>query len=109
MQLTVNSLNLFFYDFAFNGFPLKIITMQVVVLEELDKYKLLIGGLHERLRMAKGYSQTALADIAGVSLPAIMDRLGHVDDETTTRVYLHVTKVKKLEASQKFSELMKNL
>lgn len=55
------------------------------------------------------HTHTSLLAEAGVSLPAIMDRLGHVDDNTTTRIYLHVTKVKKLEASQKFSELMKNL
>ncbi|OLN28410.1 Phage integrase [Desulfosporosinus metallidurans] len=38
-----------------------------------------------------------------------MERLGHADDEITRRVYLHVTKTMKKEASQKFSELMKSL
>ena len=31
---------------------------------------------------------------AGVDLFEIMDRLGHKDDETTTQVYLHITKEK---------------
>jgi integrase len=38
-----------------------------------------------------------------------MERLGHADDEITRRVYLHVTKTMKKEASHKFSELMKSL
>ncbi|WP_207649648.1 hypothetical protein [Desulfosporosinus metallidurans] len=42
-------------------------------------------------------------------LEEIMERLGHADDEITRRVYLHVTKTMKKEASQKFSELMKSL
>lgn len=32
---------------------------------------------------------------AGLSLEAIMERLGHQDDETTKNIYLHVTKPKK--------------
>ncbi|MHB8124615.1 MAG: hypothetical protein ACYDEJ_03060 [Desulfitobacteriaceae bacterium] len=54
-------------------------------------------------------STTSLLAEAGVSLPDIMDRLGHADDDITKNVYLHVTKVKKKEASQKFGELMRNL
>jgi integrase len=38
-----------------------------------------------------------------------MERLGHSDDETTRKVYLHVTQTKKKEASQKFSELLRGL
>lgn len=49
-----------------------------------------------------------LAEI-GVELHEIMDRLGHKDDETTKYVYLHVTKPKKKEASQKFGKLMRSL
>lgn len=55
------------------------------------------------------HTHTSLLAEAGVSLPDIMDRLGHANDSTTRNIYLHVTKVKKKEASQKFSELMKNL
>ena len=55
------------------------------------------------------HTHTSLLAEAGVGLPEIMDRLGHVDDATTRNVYLHVTKTKKKEASQKFSELMRDL
>ncbi|WP_407313236.1 hypothetical protein [Desulfosporosinus sp. SB140] len=41
--------------------------------------------------------------------PEIMERLGHKDDETTRVVCMHTTKAMKKEASQKFSELVKNL
>lgn len=55
------------------------------------------------------HTHTSLCAEAGVPLEDIMDRLGHVDDKTTKSVYLHVTKKRKKEASQKFGELMKNL
>ena len=55
------------------------------------------------------HTHVSLLAEAGVSLPDIMDRLGHEDDSITKKVYLHVTKTKKKEASQKFSELMRNL
>ncbi|WP_027410337.1 site-specific integrase [Anoxybacteroides tepidamans] len=55
------------------------------------------------------HTHTSLLAEAGVELYQIMDRLGHVDDETTTQVYLHVTKDRKKEASQKFGELMRKL
>lgn len=42
-------------------------------MEELEKYKLLIGDLLEKLRLEKGYSQTALADIAGVAQSTYRD------------------------------------
>nr|WP_246168303.1 hypothetical protein [Paenibacillus antarcticus] len=44
-----------------------------------------------------------------MSLEQMMDRLGHGDDEVTKLIYLHITKTKKKEASQKFGELMRNL
>ena len=55
------------------------------------------------------HTHTSLLAEAGVSLPEIMERLGHKDDETTRIVYLHTTKTMKKEASRKFSELMKSL
>ncbi|GGK00765.1 site-specific integrase [Lentibacillus kapialis] len=55
------------------------------------------------------HTHTSLLAEAGVSLPEIMERLGHVDDDTTTQVYLHVTKSRKKEASQKFGELMRGI
>ncbi len=55
------------------------------------------------------HTHTSLLTEAGVSLPEIMERLGHVNDDTTTQVYLHVTKSRKKEASQKFGELMRGI
>jgi integrase len=55
------------------------------------------------------HTHTSLLAEAGVPLQEIMDRLGHKDDTTTKQVYLHVTKTRKKEASQKFGELMRNL
>jgi len=55
------------------------------------------------------HTHTSLLAEAGASLPEIMERLGHKDDETTKSVYLHVTEATKKETSQKFSELMKSL
>lgn len=54
------------------------------------------------------HTHTSLLAEAGVSLEQIMQRLGHSDDETTKNIYLHVTKPKKKEASQKFAELMRS-
>ncbi|WP_215831165.1 tyrosine-type recombinase/integrase [Pelorhabdus rhamnosifermentans] len=55
------------------------------------------------------HTHTFLLAEAGVGLYEIMERLGHSDDDTTKRVYLHVTQSMKKEASQKFNNLMKNL
>jgi integrase len=55
------------------------------------------------------HTHTSLLAEAKVGLEEIMERLGHADDEITRRVYLHVTKTMKKEASHKFSELMKSL
>lgn len=54
------------------------------------------------------HTHTSLLAEAGASLEEIMERLGHINDKTTRAVYLHVTKEMKKEASQKFSELMKD-
>lgn len=55
------------------------------------------------------HTHTSLLAETGVPLELIMERLGHDDDDTTKKVYLHVTKDSKKEASQKFGELMRNL
>jgi len=55
------------------------------------------------------HTHTSLLAEAGVSLPEIMERLGHKDARTTTMIYTHTTKTMKKEASEKFSELMKSL
>lgn len=69
-----------------------------------------LSGLQEDLTPhSLRHTHTSLLAEAGVSLEAIMERLGHTDDDTTRKVYLHVTKPMKKEASHKFSELMRSL
>ncbi|MEY8346465.1 tyrosine-type recombinase/integrase [Niallia circulans] len=66
--------------------------------------------IHKRLTPhSLRHTHTSLLAEAGVELLQIMDRLGHTEDETTTQVYLHITKDRKKEASQKFAELMRSL
>ncbi|MDQ0880937.1 site-specific integrase [Peribacillus sp. V2I11] len=55
------------------------------------------------------HTHISLLAEAGVELLQIMDRLGHTEDETTTQVYLHITKDRKKEASQMFAQLMRSL
>lgn len=69
-----------------------------------------IAGLNEKLTPhSLRHTHTSLLAEAGVDLQAIMERLGHKDDETTKNVYLHVTKAVKKDASHKFSSLMENI
>lgn len=69
----------------------------------------LAGKITELTPNSLRHSHTSLLAEAGVSLPQIMERLGHKDEHTTENVFLHVTKEMKKEASQKFKELMENL
>lgn len=55
------------------------------------------------------HTHTSLLAEAGISLPEIMERLGHKDARTTTWIYRHTTQKMKKEASKRFSELMKSL
>lgn len=69
-----------------------------------------ISGIENKLTPhSLRHTHTSLLAEAGVSLPEIMKRLGHKDDDTTKDVYLHITKSMKKEASQKFARLMENL
>lgn len=69
-----------------------------------------LAGLNQELTPhSLRHTHVSLLAEAGVSLPEIMDRLGHKDDQTTKHVYLHITKSMKKEASQKFTQLMENL
>ena len=54
------------------------------------------------------HTHTSLLAEAGVSLEQIMERLGHIDDQTTKNIYLHITKEMKKEASHKFAQLMRS-
>jgi len=55
------------------------------------------------------HTHTSLMAEAGVSIDQIMQRLGHKDDKVTRNIYLHITKTRKKEASQKFADLMKSI
>jgi integrase len=69
-----------------------------------------LAGLNESLTPhSLRHSHCSLMAEAGVGIHEIMERLGHQDDEVTKRVYLHVTKSMKKEASHKFGELMRGL
>lgn len=53
------------------------------------------------------HTHISLLAAAGVPLHEIMDRVGQADDETTKKVYLHVTQNRKKEACRLFSDYMK--
>ncbi|MEW4309460.1 tyrosine-type recombinase/integrase [Rossellomorea marisflavi] len=54
------------------------------------------------------HTHTSLLAQAEVEIDEIMDRLGHQDDSTTRRIYLHLTKHRRRNASNKFSDLISN-
>lgn len=55
------------------------------------------------------HTHTSLLIEANVHIKEIQDRLGHSDINTTMNIYAHMTKNIKKEASDKFSDLMKDL
>jgi integrase len=46
---------------------------------------------------------------AGVGIKEIQQRLGHTDINTTMNIYAHMTANMEERASEKFSDLMKNI
>lgn len=97
-------------DFVFTlkdypGYPI-----YIKLVENRMARLLKIAGLNPELTPhSLRHTHTSLLAEAKVSLEEIMERLGHEDDETTKKVYLHVTKAMKKEAAQKFDQLMDNL
>ncbi len=87
------------------GYPLLIKFIESRMARLLKKTDLNLNVTPHSLR----HTHTSLLAEAGVDLDEIMDRLGHQDDETTRRVYLHITEGRKQEAADKFSEFMGNL
>ena len=55
------------------------------------------------------HTHVSLLAEAKVSLEAIMERLGHLDDKVTRIIYMHITKSTKQDAARKFDELMDGL
>ncbi|MFD2193286.1 tyrosine-type recombinase/integrase [Oceanobacillus bengalensis] len=87
------------------GYPLLIKFIKSRMARILKKTDLNLNVTPHSLR----HTHTSLLAEAGVDLDEIMDGLGHQDDETTRRVYLHVTEGRKQEAADKFSNFMGNL
>lgn len=87
------------------GYPIFIKTV-----ENRMKRLLKIAGLNQELTPhSLRHTHTSLLAEVKVGLEEIMDRLGHTEDRTTRKIYLHVTKELKKEASQKFGQLMRSL
>ena len=87
------------------GYPMNAYTIERHMRSFLKAAKLNTALTPHSLR----HTHTSLLAEAGVSLPEIMERLGHKDAKTIIKVYRHTTKTMKKEASRKFSELMKSL
>jgi integrase len=78
--------------------------------EERMRRLLNLAGLNPKLTPhSLRHTHTSLLAEAGVGLQEIMERLGHADDVITRRIYLHVTRSMKKEASRKFGEFMRGL
>lgn len=77
---------------------------------EVMKKNLIRAGLPENLsHHSLRHTHTSLLAEAGVSLEAIMERLGHANDTITRTIYLHITKDVKKDAAQKFQKLMNSI
>jgi integrase len=87
------------------GYPIYIKRVE----ERMARIMRLSGLPQELTPHSLRHTHTSLLAEAGVGLEEIMQRLGHIDDDTTRRVYLHVTKQMKKEAAHKFDALMDNL
>jgi integrase len=88
------------------GYPILIKFVQSRMARLLKKISVLNSGLTPH---SLRHTHTSLLAEAKVKIDEIMDRLGHIDDEVTRKVYLHVTAEMKKDASDKFSKLMRSL
>ena len=52
------------------------------------------------------HTHASLLAEAGVDLVNIMKRLGHADDKTTKKIYLHITKTLAIDTAERFDELL---
>jgi integrase len=87
------------------GYPILIKTF-----ENRMRRLLKLAGLNETLTPhSLRHTHTSLLAEAEVVLEDIMERLGHMEDDTTRIIYRHVTKEMKKKASHKFGQLMRSL
>ncbi len=94
-----------FTSLTFPGYPLPKQTIQYRMKKILQRAHLNPSITPHSLR----HTHASLLAEAGVTLEAIMERLGHANDDVTRRIYLHITKHSKRDAAQKFCSLMGNL
>lgn len=87
------------------GYPIKRRTIEW----RMDRLIQMMDLPHRLTPHSLRHTHTSLLAEAGVSLEAIMKRLGHKDDRITRTVYLHVTRTVQKEASEKFGALMRNV
>lgn len=87
------------------GYPILIKLVEMRMKRLLNKAGLNTSLTPHSLR----HTHTSLLAEAGVEFEEIMDRLGHIDDDVTRKIYLHITEEMKKEASEKFSKLMRGL
>ncbi len=67
-----------------------------------------IAGITKPLTLHKlRHTHISLLSEAGVDLPTIQERVGHENASTTLKIYLHITKKLKMDAVNKFDELMR--
>ena len=98
------------YDFVFTvrfkdyGKPLYDTTIQYW----LDRLGKLNNFPHLYPHLLRHTHVSLLAE-AGVSLPAIQERLGHSSGKITEKIYLHITKKHKSDTAAKFEKLLSNL
>lgn len=97
--------NFVFTSYRSPGYPYSKATVELKMKQALGLSKIKTHLYPHSLR----HTHTSLLAEAGVELTEIMDRLGHEDDQVTRRIYLHVTKTKKVEAAEKFASLMENV
>ncbi|OPA76774.1 site-specific integrase [Paenibacillus selenitireducens] len=90
---------------AFPGYPL----VPADLIKRMNRILKLAKINHKLSPHSLRHTHTSLLAEADVSLETIMNRLGHHDDKVTRTVYLHVTKPRKKEASQKFAKLMSGI
>lgn len=86
------------------GYPMNRTHAEWKMKHYLDKAGLPLNLTPHTLR----HTHVSLLAEAGVELYEIMERLGHANDNTTRNIYLHVTKEKRRNAADKFTELLHN-
>lgn len=80
------------------------------IIQQRMKRILKLAGLNENLTPhSLRHTHTSLLSEAGLSIERIMERLGHSDDDTTKKIYLHTTQAVRKRDSEKFGSLMKNV